>query len=58
MPRMPMLAKHIWGSNNRAESARAKGLGWKKQGLSFSDELPADVMHAVENRQCAVGTME
>lgn len=55
MPNKPMMAKYIWGSNSRAESARIKGLGWKAQGPSFWDELPADVKHAIEHRQYAMG---
>jgi hypothetical protein len=42
VPALPRLALYIWGSNTRAESARAKKLGWKPHGPSFWDALPED----------------
>ena len=58
MAERPVLAQYIWGSNSRAQSARAELLGWKPTGPSFWDELPRDVKHAVENRQYAMGRMK
>jgi hypothetical protein len=55
MPKMPGLARYIWGSNSRAISARAMRLGWEPKGPSFWDELAADVAHAVENKQSRLG---
>ncbi|KAH8881962.1 NAD(P)-binding protein [Thozetella sp. PMI_491] len=42
VPDLPRLALYIWGSNSRAESARAKKLGWKPHGPSFWEALPED----------------
>jgi len=43
----PGLALYLWGSNSRAESARAKRLGWKINGPDFWTQLPEDVKIAV-----------
>lgn len=50
MPDTPVLAKYIWGSNSRAESARLKALGWEPQGPSFWETLEDEVTLAIENR--------
>jgi hypothetical protein len=55
MPKMPFIARYVWGSNSRAESARMKALGWKAQGPSFWEDLAADVEQAVENAECEMG---
>ena len=47
IPGLPKLALYLWGSNSRAESARAGRLGWKPQGPSFWDSLEEDVSVAV-----------
>lgn len=39
---------YIWGSNSRAESARARKLGWSPSGPTFWEALPQDVRIAVE----------
>jgi len=46
-PQNPGLSLYLWGSNSRAESARAKQLGWKPHGPSFWDVLEEDVSIAV-----------
>jgi nucleoside-diphosphate-sugar epimerase len=38
----PMRALYLWGSNSRADSARAKKLGWEPHGPSFWEALPED----------------
>jgi hypothetical protein len=45
-PARPRGPLYMWGSNSRAESARAKLLGWKPHGPSFWDALPEDVEKA------------
>jgi hypothetical protein len=47
MPDYPKLALYLWGSNSRAESARAKNLGWDPHGPSFWEALAGDVNVAV-----------
>jgi hypothetical protein len=42
------LALYLWGSNSRADSARARKLGWKPHGPSFWDSLEEDVSVAVK----------
>ena len=42
-PGSPDLVLYLWGSNSRAESARAKKLGWKPHGPSFWEALEEDV---------------
>lgn len=44
----PGLALYLWGSNSRADSARAKKLGWKSSGPDFWTQLPEDVKIAVQ----------
>lgn len=44
----PGRSLYLWGSNSRAESARAKKLGWNPHGSSFWAQLPEDVKVAVE----------
>jgi nucleoside-diphosphate-sugar epimerase len=46
------LVLYLWGSNSRAESARAKQLGWNPHGPSFWEALPEDVEIAAKNVQC------
>lgn len=38
---------YLWGSNSRAESARAKKLGWNPHGPTFWEQLSEDVNVAV-----------
>ncbi|KAH8821857.1 hypothetical protein F5884DRAFT_851066 [Xylogone sp. PMI_703] len=45
----PGVALYIWGSNSRAESARAKKLGWVPHGPTFWEALEEDVKIAVQN---------
>ena len=47
IPGLPKLALYLWGSNSRAESARATKLGWNPKGPSFWDSLEEDVSVAV-----------
>jgi hypothetical protein len=47
-PDDPGRSLYLWGSNSRAESARAMKLGWKPHGPSFWEQLPEDVRVAVE----------
>jgi hypothetical protein len=51
VPGVPGLPLYLWGSNSRAESARAKLLGWKPHGPSFWDVLPEDVEIAAKKAQ-------
>jgi hypothetical protein len=46
MPGQPALALYLWGSNSRAESVRARRLGWKPHEPSFWEALE-DVSVAV-----------
>ncbi|KAN0092129.1 NAD(P)-binding protein [Hyaloscypha variabilis] len=48
VPHLPKLALYLWGSNSRADSARARKLGWKPHGPSFWDSLEEDVSVAVK----------
>lgn len=48
------LALYIWGSNSRAESARAKELGWKPKGPTFYDQLAEDVAAVVTSIRSSV----
>jgi len=48
IPHLPKLALYLWGSNSRADSARARKLGWKPHGPSFWDSLEEDVSVAVK----------
>ncbi|RFU28296.1 hypothetical protein B7463_g8034, partial [Scytalidium lignicola] len=48
MPWFPGIALYIWGSNSRAESARAKKLGWIPHAPSFWEALDEDVRIAVQ----------
>lgn len=41
-PGRERLVLYIWGSNSRAESARARKLGWKPHGPSFWESLEED----------------
>jgi hypothetical protein len=47
IPDHPERALYLWGSNSRAESARAKKLGWNPHGPSFWEALEEDVNVAV-----------
>jgi nucleoside-diphosphate-sugar epimerase len=47
LPGRSGLVLYLWGSNSRAESARAKKLGWKPHGPSFWEALEEDVTIAV-----------
>jgi len=51
MPELPQLVLYLWGSNSRAESSRAKRLGWKPHGPSFFEELEEDVTIAVRQQE-------
>lgn len=44
----PELVLYLWGSNSRAESARARRLGWEPKGPSFWDELASECQLAAE----------
>lgn len=44
----PGRVLYLWGSNSRAESARAKKLGWKPHGPSFWEALAEDCRIAKE----------
>jgi hypothetical protein len=46
-PQIPGIALYLWGSNSRANSVRAKKLGWKPHGPSFWEALEEDVFIAV-----------
>jgi hypothetical protein len=48
LPEDPGRVLYLWGSNSRAESARAKKLGWKPHAPSFRDALSEDIKVAVE----------
>jgi hypothetical protein len=43
----PARALYLWGSNSRANSVRAKQLGWKPHGPDFWTVLPEDIKRAV-----------
>ncbi len=47
MPDHPERVLYLWGSNSRANSARAKALGWNPHGPSFFEALKQDVEVAV-----------
>jgi nucleoside-diphosphate-sugar epimerase len=47
-PDDPGRVLYLWGSNSRAESSRAKKLGWKPHGPSFFDALDEDCKVAAE----------
>ena len=49
LPEMPVpdIALYLWGSNSRADSVRARKLGWKPHGPSFWESLEEDVSIAV-----------
>jgi len=52
------MALYVWGSNSRAESARAKALGWNPQAHpSFWDALPEDVAVALQNLDAPFGKL-
>ena len=44
---IPGIALYLWGSNSRADSVRARSLGWEPRGPSFWDLLEEDVSIAV-----------
>ena len=48
-PRGGELALYIWGSNSRAESARAAKLGWVPKGPRFWDQLKRDVAEVIKS---------
>lgn len=50
MPEDPGLILYLWGSNSRAESARAKKLGWNPHAPTFWEALEEDVTIAVAKR--------
>jgi hypothetical protein len=47
MPENPGIVLYLWGSNSRAESTRAKKLGWNPHGPTFWEALEEDVTIAV-----------
>lgn len=47
-PDAPERALYLWGSNSRADSARAKMLGWKPSGPDFYDALSEDITVALK----------
>jgi hypothetical protein len=47
MPHQPDIVLYLWGSNSRADSVRARRLGWKPHGPSFWEALEEDVSVAV-----------
>ena len=51
LPEDPGRVLYLWGSNSRAESARAKALGWKPHAPSFWEALPEDCKVAAERAQ-------
>jgi hypothetical protein len=53
MPNMPHIVLYLWGSNSRAESARARELGWNPKGPSFWESLEEDVAIAVKGGKYA-----
>ncbi|PMD54419.1 NAD(P)-binding protein [Hyaloscypha bicolor E] len=48
LPSDPGRVLYLWGSNSRAESSRAKKLGWRPHGPSFWEALPEDCKVAAE----------
>jgi len=64
MPEFSELVLYLWGSNSRAESSRAKRLGWKPHAAGFFGALEEDVTIAVkqqyrgEDRQRTVPQVE
>lgn len=57
LPGLPGLALYIWGSNSRAESARAKALGWKPQRPTFWEALNEEVAVALHNLEAPMGKL-
>ncbi|KAI9684293.1 MAG: hypothetical protein M1822_005766 [Bathelium mastoideum] len=51
LPEDPGRVLYLWGSNSRAESARAKALGWKPKAPTFWEALREDCKIAVERAQ-------
>jgi nucleoside-diphosphate-sugar epimerase len=43
MPQKPDLSLYLWGSNSRADSVRARHLGWKPHRPNFWESLEEDV---------------
>jgi len=54
IPDQPVLSLYLFGSNSRAESARARLLGWKPRGPTFWKALPEDVEITVKRAQAAL----
>lgn len=52
-PDDPGRSLYLWGSNSRANSERAKALGWKPSAPSFWEALPKDVEVAYTRAKAA-----
>lgn len=48
---LPGLSLYLWGSNSRADSERAKALGWKPSAPSFWEALSQDVEVALKQAE-------
>lgn len=53
LPTDPGRVLYLWGSNSRAQSARAKKLGWNPHAPSFWEALGEDVSIAVAKAKMA-----